>query len=41
MLEELAEPQSEPAGATDDVGGEAGPAASSSSLGIGSLRGQT
>jgi putative iron-dependent peroxidase len=41
MLEELAEPQSEPATATGDVGAHASPAAASSSLGIGSLRGQT
>jgi putative iron-dependent peroxidase len=42
MLDELAEPPSEPTAATEDVvGGQASPAAGASSLGIGSLRGQT
>jgi putative iron-dependent peroxidase len=41
MLDELAEPPTESAAATVDTGVQASPAATSSSLGIGSLRGQT
>ena len=41
MLETLAQPPAEPAAATENVAAEAASAAAASSLGIGSLRGQT